>query len=95
MQYIRICRILVIALTLALSATVLPTTPALAAAAIDLDPDEGKIGDEVTITGAGFAHSSTAAVYGATIYFAKDDVAVSKSIGTHVDTYEKVITAAA
>ena len=90
MKYIKNLRTLAIALSLALLATIIPAQQALAVAAIYLDPDEGEIGQVITITGTGFLKSSASLVYGANIYFAKDEAVVFNDIDDEVDTYEKV-----
>lgn len=88
MKYNKIFGTLVVALTLALLAAALPATPALAAGEdIDLDPERGKIGQRIDITGEDFFASDTVE-RAVNIIFSKDDP------GSYIhytnDTYEIV-----
>jgi hypothetical protein len=88
MKPARILRTLGIAVILSLIA-VIPAAPALAS--IDLDVEEGEIGDEFTVSGEGFSPSTdTGGPKYAYIYFAKEDVSLNKRIDVDVNTYELI-----
>ena len=57
MKLAKIIRILGIAIILSLLIAVIPAVPALAVGDISLYPDEGNIGDKITIIGTGFPAS--------------------------------------
>ena len=78
----RIFRILAVALTLALLLVAIPAVPVSAAPAIDVDPDEGEIGDEITVSGTGFPVSEE--VY---IFFARQQADVGDAIDDEVTVY--------
>ncbi len=85
----KVCRILGIVIILSLLMLAIPpATPALAARVIELDPEEGKIGDEITITGSGFTASTDTTERHVDIYFAKDEADTSDDIDDEVNTYE-------
>lgn len=84
----KILRILGIAIILSLLVAVIPATPALAARVIELDPEEGKIGDTITITGSGFTASTDTNERHVDIYFAKDEADTYDDIDDEVNTYE-------
>ena len=90
MKYNKVLRILVIAMVLSLLAVVIPATPALAAREIELDPEEGEIGEEITITGTGFTASTETSERWARIFFAKDKADTGDDIDDEVNTYEIV-----
>ena len=93
MKYIRIFRVLSMAVILSLLVmAVIPATPALAARQIELDPEEGQIDDEITITGSGFSFSHDATERFVDIYFGKDEGGTTDDIGDDVNTYELVKT---
>ncbi len=83
MKWIKTFRILAVALTLALLATALPATPALAEATLYVTPSQGKIGAEFEVYGSGF----DAGVH-YNIYFSRERVAVGEDIDTDVINYE-------
>lgn len=84
----KIFRILSIAVVLSLLLVAIPATPALAARVIELDPEEGKIGDTITITGSGFTASTDTNERHVDIYFAKDEADTYDDIDDEVNTYE-------
>jgi len=57
MKYAKVFRVLGLAAILSLLFLAIPATPALAAEKIDLDPEEGEIGDSVDIDGTGFTQT--------------------------------------
>ncbi len=71
--------LVVMALTLMLS---IPVVPVSAAAVIDVDPEEGEIGDEITLTGSGFPVSSE--LY---VFFARQQADVGDEIDAEVTVY--------
>ena len=83
MKYRKIFRTLAVVLTLALLVAVMPATPALAAAGMEIDPDEGEIGDTIDVYGFGFTAGSI--VY---IYFSSETVAVGEQVDDETDVYE-------
>lgn len=90
--YTKFINALGIAIALSLLTAAIPALPALAAYDIEIDPEEGKIGDEITITGSGFSPSTENTEKWATVYFAKDEANVNDDIGIEVETYEEVET---
>jgi hypothetical protein len=88
MKYNRIFRILGMAVILSLLAVAIPATPALAARVVELDPEEGSIGDTITVTGEGFTASSEDNERHVDVYFAADEASTTDDIGTDVNTYE-------
>ena len=103
MQYIRICRILAVVLSLILLAIVVPSTLVLAVGEEDiyLNPGEGRIDQKIIITGEGFKLSTEPGDKGAIIYFGKDAADLGQLIGydpadldneDDVDTYKRVKT---
>ncbi len=91
MKYKAIFRILSLAVILSLLVVAIPATSALAYDKdIELNPERGEIGDEVTITGEDFAPSTEGSERLARIYFAKDEAGYGEDIGDDVETYERV-----
>lgn len=83
MKYIRILRILSLALTLALLATVVPATPTLAQVDLRVYPETGEIGDNIEVYGSGFAQGAILR------FFFSDETAYSGDrIDVHVINYE-------
>jgi hypothetical protein len=94
----KIFRILALAVILSLLMAVIPATPALAFDYdIELDKEQGKIGDEITITGDDWSPSYEDSEgefieRRVGIYFGADEADVSDYIDDEVDTYEKMGT---
>ena len=88
MKCSKIFRILGLAIILSLLVVAIPATPAVAARIIELDPEEGEIGDTITITGDGFTASTETSERHVDIYFAKDQADTSDDIDNEVNTYE-------
>ena len=63
MKYSKLFRALALAGILSLLAALIPVTPALAAEDVDVDPDEGEIGDRIHITGDGFTANDDVYIY--------------------------------
>ena len=98
MKFNKIFRILALAIILSLLMAVIPATPALAFDYdIDIDPEQGKIGDEITITGDDWSPSYEDSEgefieRRVGIYFGADEADVGDDIDDDVDTYEKMGT---
>ncbi|MFC1942352.1 IPT/TIG domain-containing protein [Chloroflexota bacterium] len=91
MKPAKFLRILSITLILSLLLIVIPAMPALAYTwDTTIDPDEGAIGDEITITGDDFSYSTDLNEKWVRIYFAKDEANEGDNIDDEVDTYEHV-----
>jgi hypothetical protein len=90
MKYARILKIFGFAVIISLVALAIPALPALAAASIELDPEEGSIGDTVEIFGEDFPETNNNYERYANIYFAADSVSVLDEIDYDVDTYSLV-----
>jgi hypothetical protein len=95
MRYKGIFRIGAIAVLLSLLVMASPTSPALAAEDIYLDPDEGGIGDQIDIAGEGFEesyyNSETDYYYSyVDIYFSSDEADEGDDIDDDVENYERV-----
>ncbi len=90
MKYQKFYRILSIALLLSLLMMVIPTTPASAARTVKVDPEQGKVGDTITVTGTGFPASTDdpEVERRVDIYFAADEAGTTDDIGQEVNTYE-------
>jgi len=71
----------------------IPATPILAAEKITLDPDEGRVGDEIDIAGQDFSESTSNHTYEVDIYFSSDKASVDDDIDDEVTAYEKVKSA--
>jgi hypothetical protein len=85
MRYRTIFRIAAMAVLLSLLVMALPASPALAAEEIDLDPDEGEIGDRIEITGEDFEPD-----YGIYIYFSSEEADEGDEIDDEVENYDRV-----
>ena len=57
---------------------------------IELEPDSGKIGDKVTVTGTGFNKSTESTDKYAGIFFSSQEATTLEDIGIDVVTYERV-----
>ena len=91
MKRMKILRALMIGVMAAVLAIAIPASPALAAEGIELDPEEGEIGDEVEVTGEDFDESGSDPldyVY-VKIYFAEDKADEGDEIDDQVDTYRR------
>jgi len=88
MKFQKFYRIFSIALLLSLLMVVIPATPASAARVIEVDPEQGIVGDTITITGTGFTASTEATERHVDIYFAEDEAGTADDIGQEVNTYE-------
>ncbi len=83
MKCTRILRTLVAALSLALLATAMATTPALAEENLRVSPDKAKIGDSFEVFGSGFGVASPY-----DIYFSHESATVGQKIATDVINYQ-------
>ena len=91
MKNSRILRMLGIAIVLSLLMAAIPAVPALAFDYdIEIDPEEGAIGDEITITGDDFSYSTDTTEKWARIYFTEDEVDEGDVIDTDMKTYKRV-----
>ena len=90
MKQEKVFRILAVAVILFFLLMALPASPALAASEdINLDPDEGEIGDEINIEGDGFDESN-GTDYFINIYFSDEEADEGDDIDDEVENYEKV-----
>jgi hypothetical protein len=85
-KFTKIFRILTLATIVSLLLLVIPASPALAAKAIELDPEEGEIGSSFKVIGDGFPHSnidpSLTPQYAVDIYFSSQAASKGDTIGT-------------
>jgi hypothetical protein len=88
----KILRILAIGTILALLVIALPISPVLAAEDVDLDPEEGEIGDKIEVTGSGFDESSESETVFVYIFLSPEDADVDDDDIDNLDVYEKVKT---
>jgi len=79
----KIFRILALGIILALMVVAIPATPALAAEAVNVNPNEGEIGDKIEISGSKFD-----ANYRVYIYFSSREADVGDGIDK-LDAYER------
>ena len=92
MRYARILRIFNLGVILCLLALVIPAAPVLAASSISLNPEEGRIGDDITVSGIGFPASSNANPdRHVDLYFSSDVASPGAYIGSQITTYEKFV----
>ncbi|GAH69146.1 unnamed protein product, partial [marine sediment metagenome] len=85
MKYKKILRIFGIAIILSLLVVAVPV--AAQTRFIDLDPEEGKIGDEITIVGEGFNASTDTTDKYANIYFSSQEASTVHDIDDDVTRY--------
>ena len=90
MRYSRIFLALTLAAILSLLAIAIPASPALAAEDVDLDPNEGEIGDRVEVDGDDFDASTESTTVYITIYFSSEEADVDDDIDDDVENYEVV-----
>jgi len=95
MKYTKVLRIFSIAIILSLLAITVPASPVQALGTLTLVPDEGKIGDEITVVGEGFNVSTDTTDKFAVIYFSSQEATLVDDIDTDTTTgdvtiYEKV-----
>jgi len=79
----RFPRVLAVFLTLTLLMVAIPAVPVSAATSIDVVPNEGEIGDEIILSGAGFPAS-----YEIYVFFARQSADVGDSIDDEVTVYD-------
>ena len=85
MKHKKIFRILAIAITLSLLVMAWPAASVLAAEKVNVKPDQGKVGDDIDVTGSGFDPGDK--VY---IYFSNEDADVDDDDIDDLDSYEEV-----
>jgi len=91
LKRIKIFRILAVTIFLSLLVMALPTSLSLAASEdIDLDPEEGEIGEEVEISGDNFDESTSTTDEFVHIYFSDEEADEGDEIDDEVENYEKV-----
>jgi len=97
MKHSKIFRILAIAITLSLLVAVIPAAPALAAYDndIELDPDDGEIGDSLYVEGDDWKPSEdvgeiTEDLEEVDIYFSSEEADTGDDIDDEVENYEKL-----
>ena len=88
MKFTKILRIFSIAIILSLLVTAIPATPAQALGILTLVPDEGKIGDTITIGGEGFNVSTETTERYAIIFFSSEEAATIHDIDDDVTVYK-------
>src|SRR3972149_5769370 len=87
MKHLNILRVMGVTAILAILMLAIPASPALAET-ISISPAQGKIGDNITISGGGFTPSTTQDRY-VDIYFSSNPATTGQVIGTAVTTYYK------
>jgi len=90
MKCTKILRILSLVIILSLLVVAIPATPVQAVREITLDPEEGSIGDRITIEGTDFNKSTEEYDKYATIYFSSDKAGTVDDIDDEVTHYEIV-----
>jgi len=68
----------------------IPATPALAAREIDLDPDEGEIGEYFYVEGDGFPATTSTILREVDIYFSSEEADTADDIDDEVTIYERL-----
>ena len=89
MKHKKIFRMLAVALTLALLLVAIPAIPVSAAISVNVDPDEGEIGDNIRIYGSGFVGVEYF------FYFSSQEAEVDEYINEQVTVYEFLINSTA
>ncbi|MEJ2047081.1 MAG: hypothetical protein P8X92_03160, partial [Dehalococcoidia bacterium] len=97
MKRTKLLRILAIGAILSLSLAVIPASPALAVRDIEIDPNEGRIGDEFDIDGTDWPEPDPGAIppYEPTVdiyfvYYADGEVDTGWNIGDEVESWERL-----
>ena len=94
MKFTKIFRALTIAVILSLLVVVIPASPALAAREIDLEKNEGEIGEYIDFDGQGWPPSDPAAeppfYKYLDIYFTSEEAIVGEDIDDEINVYELV-----
>jgi hypothetical protein len=91
MKYLRVFRILGLAVILSLMIVAMPAAPALAAYDMLASPTQGKIGDTISITGTNFpATIDPASPVTIIIYFSNQSALAGQYIGTTVTKYKTI-----
>ena len=88
----RLFGIVAVATILALLVVALPASPVLAAETLDLDPDEGEIGDRIDVDGDGFRATTDTTDYIVYIWMSEEDADVDDDDIDTLDSYEKLRT---
>ena len=93
MKYTKFLRIFSSALILSLLMVAVPATPALALDYdIEIDPDEGEIGDRIDIIGEDWPESTDEDEEWAEVYFSAEEADTGDNIDIEVENYETVKT---
>lgn len=90
MKHYRVVRVFGIAVIMFLLMALIPAAPVLAAPSIVVDPEQGRIGERVTVWGTGFNKSTSTTDKYAALFFSNQEATTLDSIGTDVDIYERV-----
>lgn len=90
MKYLPVLRFVAVFILLSLLVVAIPAAPVKAAASITLSPEEGGIGDTITVTGSGFNKSTATTDKYAAIFFSSDEATTLDDIDVEVTRYELV-----
>jgi len=85
-KYTKILRVLVLVVVLSFVAVIIPAAPALAAEDIEVNPENGEIGEKIDITG----DNLSVGQIGVDIYFSSDEADTGDEIGDEVEIYKRV-----
>ena len=86
MKYTKILRMLAIVAVLSFVAVLAPAAPALAAEDVEVDPENGEVGERIDIAGS----SLTVSRVGVDIYFSSDEADTGDEIDDEVEIYKRV-----
>ncbi|TET67687.1 MAG: hypothetical protein E3J40_02800, partial [Dehalococcoidia bacterium] len=92
MKCTKILRIFSIVIILSLLLVAMPATPAQADRGVTLDPEEGNIGDRITVTGTDFNKSTEDNDKYANLYFSSDEADTLDDIDDEVTHYKTLRT---
>ena len=92
MKCTKILRIFSIVIILSLLLVAMPATPAQADRGVTLDPEEGNIGDRITVTGTDFNKSTDETDKYASLYFSSDEADTLDDIDNEVTHYKTLRT---
>jgi hypothetical protein len=92
MKYHKIVKMLGLVVALSLILVLVPVSPAMAAYDYDvtLDPDEGKIGDTIGISGEDFPYTTEESEKWVNFYFSDEDVDTGDYVDDELENYEKI-----
>jgi len=87
MKFTKMLRLIGVIIVIAMLAIAVPATPVKAVRTLTLVPEEGSIGEEITIIGEGFSKSTDETERSAIIYFSRDEATPADDIDSDITVY--------